>query len=35
MTDVKHYLVGEHVGDFNSELISGRELLRRVTLITG
>ena len=35
MTDVKHYLVGEHVEDFNSGLISRRELLRRVTLITG
>ncbi|PZS25942.1 MAG: hypothetical protein DLM61_19295 [Pseudonocardiales bacterium] len=35
MTDVKHYLVGEHVEDFNSGLITRRELLRRVTLITG
>jgi carboxymethylenebutenolidase len=35
MTDVKHYLVGEHIEDFNSGLISRRELLRRVTLITG
>ncbi|MGH3784136.1 MAG: dienelactone hydrolase family protein [Pseudonocardiaceae bacterium] len=35
MTDVKRYLVGEHVEDFNSGLISRRELLRRVTLITG
>jgi carboxymethylenebutenolidase len=35
MTDVQHYLVGEHIEDFNSGLISRRELLRRVTLITG
>jgi carboxymethylenebutenolidase len=35
MTDVKQYLVGEHIEDFNSGLISRRELLRRVTLITG
>lgn len=31
--DVKHYLVGEHVEDFNSGLISRRERLPRVTLI--
>jgi carboxymethylenebutenolidase len=35
MTDIKHYLVGEHIEDYNSGLISRRELLRRVTLITG
>jgi carboxymethylenebutenolidase len=35
MTDIEHYLVGEHIEDFNSGLISRRELLRRVTLITG
>jgi carboxymethylenebutenolidase len=35
MTDVERYLVEEHIEDFNSGLISRRELLRRVTLITG
>ncbi|MGH3768891.1 MAG: dienelactone hydrolase family protein [Pseudonocardiaceae bacterium] len=35
MTDVTRYLLGEHVEDFNSGLITRRELLRRVTLITG
>ena len=35
MTDVEHYLVGEHIDDFTSGLIGRRELLRRVTLITG
>jgi carboxymethylenebutenolidase len=35
MTDVERYLVGEHIEDFTAGLISRRELLRRVTLITG
>ena len=35
MTDIRRYLVGEHVEDFHSGLINRRELLRRVTLITG
>jgi carboxymethylenebutenolidase len=35
MTEIQHYLVGEHVEDFHSGLINRRELLRRVTLITG
>jgi carboxymethylenebutenolidase len=35
MTDVEHYLISEHIEDFHSGLISRRELLRRVTLITG
>ena len=35
MTDFEHYVLEEHVGDFNDGLISRRELLRRVTLITG
>ena len=35
MTDFERYLVGEHIEDFQARLISRRELLRRVTLITG
>jgi carboxymethylenebutenolidase len=35
MTEFEHYLVGEHIEDFQARLISRRELLRRVTLITG
>src|SRR5437899_1737327 len=35
MTDFEHYVLGEHVEDFNDGIISRRELLRRVTLITG
>ena len=35
MTDFERYLVGEHIEDFHARLISRRELLRRVTLITG
>ncbi|HET9257639.1 MAG TPA: hypothetical protein VFO16_20890, partial [Pseudonocardiaceae bacterium] len=35
MTDIERYLIGEHIEDFNSGLITRRELLRRVTLITG
>jgi hypothetical protein len=35
MTDFERYLVGEHIEDFRARLISRRELLRRVTLITG
>jgi carboxymethylenebutenolidase len=35
MTDFKRYVVEEHIEDFNDGLISRRELLRRVTLITG
>src|SRR5262249_55001814 len=35
MTDFEHYVLEEHVEDFNDGLISRRELLRRVTLITG
>jgi carboxymethylenebutenolidase len=35
MTDFEHYLVGEHIEDFQTRLISRRELLRRITLITG
>jgi len=31
----EHYIAEEHVEDFNDRLISRRELLRRVTLITG
>lgn len=34
MTDFEHYLVGEHIEGFHARLISRRELLRRVTLIT-
>ena len=35
MTDLERYVVTEHVEDFNDGIISRRELLRRVTLITG
>lgn len=35
MTDFEKYVVEEHVEDFNDGLISRRELLRRVSLITG
>lgn len=35
MTDFERYVIEEHVEDFNDRLISRRELLRRVTLITG
>ncbi|HYZ38598.1 MAG TPA: dienelactone hydrolase family protein [Pseudonocardiaceae bacterium] len=35
MTEFEHYLVGEHIEDYQARLISRRELLRRVTLITG
>lgn len=35
MTDFERYVLEEHVEDFNDGLISRRELLRRVTLITG
>jgi len=35
MTDLERYVLQEHVEDFNDGLISRRELLRRVTLITG
>ncbi len=35
MTDFEKYVVEEHIEDFNDGLISRRELLRRVTLITG
>ena len=35
MTDFERYVLGEHVEDFNDGIISRRELLRRVTLITG
>lgn len=35
MTNFERYVVEEHVEDFNDGLISRRELLRRVTLITG
>jgi carboxymethylenebutenolidase len=35
MTDFERYVVEEHIEDFNDGLISRRELLRRVTLITG
>jgi carboxymethylenebutenolidase len=35
MTDFERYVVTEHVEDFNDGIISRRELLRRVTLITG
>jgi carboxymethylenebutenolidase len=35
MNDFERYVVEEHVEDFNDGLISRRELLRRVTLITG
>jgi carboxymethylenebutenolidase len=35
MTDFERYVVEEHVEDFNDGLISRRELLRRVSLVTG
>jgi carboxymethylenebutenolidase len=35
MTDFEKYVLEEHVDDFNDGIISRRELLRRVTLITG
>src|SRR5437660_5864682 len=35
MTDFERYVLEEHVEDFNEGIISRRELLRRVTLITG
>src|SRR5262249_36199595 len=35
MTDFERYVLEEHVEDFNHHIISRRELLRRVTLITG
>lgn len=35
MTDFERYVLSEHVDDFNDHIISRRELLRRVTLITG
>ena len=35
MTDFEQYVLGEHVEDFNDGIINRRELLRRVTLITG
>ncbi len=35
MTDLQRYVIEEHIEDFNDRLISRRELLRRVTLITG
>ena len=35
MTDFERYVLEEHVEDFNDRVISRRELLRRVTLITG
>ena len=35
MTDFERYVLEEHVEDFNDGIISRRELLRRVTLITG
>lgn len=35
MGDFERYIVEEHIEDFNDGLISRRELLRRVTMITG
>ncbi len=35
MTDFEQYVLEEHVEDFNDGIISRRELLRRVTLVTG
>src|SRR5688572_31292111 len=35
MNEIQRYLAEEHVEDFNDGLISRRELIRRVTLITG
>ncbi|OGN86016.1 MAG: hypothetical protein A3H36_04365 [Chloroflexi bacterium RIFCSPLOWO2_02_FULL_71_16] len=35
MNEIQRYLAEEHVEDFNDGLITRRELIRRVTLITG
>jgi carboxymethylenebutenolidase len=35
MTDYERYVLNEHIEDFNDGIIGRRELLRRVTLITG
>ncbi|MEV4310641.1 dienelactone hydrolase family protein [Actinocrispum sp. NPDC049592] len=35
MTEFERYVVEEHIEDFNDGVITRRELLRRVTLITG
>jgi carboxymethylenebutenolidase len=35
MTEFERYVVEEHVEDFNDGLISRRELIRRISLITG
>jgi carboxymethylenebutenolidase len=35
MTDFEKYVVEEHIEDFNDRVITRRELIRRVTLITG
>jgi carboxymethylenebutenolidase len=35
MTEFERYVVEEHIEDFNDNLINRRELLRRVTLVTG
>ncbi len=35
MNDLERYVIEEHIEDFNDRLITRRELLRRVTLITG
>jgi carboxymethylenebutenolidase len=35
MTEFERYVVEEHIEDFNDGVINRRELLRRVTLITG
>ncbi|MBP2320896.1 carboxymethylenebutenolidase [Kibdelosporangium banguiense] len=35
MTEFEKYVVEEHIEDFNDRVISRRELIRRVTLITG
>jgi carboxymethylenebutenolidase len=35
MTELERYIVEEHVEDFNDNLISRRELMRRVSLVTG
>ena len=35
MTDFERYVLEEHVEDFNDGIINRRELLRRVTLMTG
>ena len=34
-TDTELYIIGEHIEDFDDGFITRRELLRRVTLITG